>query len=62
MKTLYVCFFFLNMLAIGGLGFVLFQEMDNGVAAWEQLALALALGLAIAVMVIFIRHYLRHDQ
>jgi hypothetical protein len=59
MKILYACFFFLNMLAIAGLGFTLFHEMDSAGAVWEQLVLAVALGLAIALLVLLIRGYVR---
>ncbi|HLZ89600.1 MAG TPA: hypothetical protein VKQ52_20240 [Puia sp.] len=61
MEIIYALVFFLDLLAICGLGFLSFREIDNRGPAWDQALLVIALVLAIVVMVLFIRHYLRRD-
>ncbi|GGB01304.1 hypothetical protein [Puia dinghuensis] len=59
MKFYYTIIFFLDLLAIGGLAFVLFQEVDGRAPACDKMILGLALILAIALMVLLILDYLR---
>ena len=59
MKLLYIILFLLDMLAIGGLAFVLFQEIDGRAPACDKMILVIALTLAIALMILLILSHLR---
>ena len=62
MKFFYIILFSLDMLAIGGLAFALFQEIDGGAQVCDKMIMGMALALAITLMVLLIWHYLRRGS